>query len=548
MSAHASLANRLTVPVFFILSGCFLFFACPYNLVYKEQIILFEFTGSYIAGIFSKPAAIAELLGSFLSQFFILRWAAVLITLLISVLLWDGFRRALDFIGANHSAILSLAPAAAELILCCQYEYPISMTIGAAIAVWMAVGCINLKKTMAGTIVSIICALACYPVTGIHSLLFFIILWAAKGVKPLQGLGMLVFAAAYIWGCGRLYLIDTAQAFAYPLITGSAIGNVYTLFITEAAAFACIFAARFRCPAWAAASAVFVLAGSALFLCRDRKTEYDLKISTLAYFGQWDTVLQTGKKNPYKSQIGAYYYNVALAQKGELAQGLLEAYQPMCYGLFLPVGTTVGYPKYIASADALLLCGDYSQAQHSAHIGMTFTPCCRSSRAARKLAEIAIANGDNTVATKYLNMLSHSIMHRKWAMEAMEMLKSSQTFTENHNREILVQANDFEPALRNIIESGDSHSATATEYLLCMDLLKKGSKAFLNDLRRYYLQDNAGRPLPKLYMEALAMLGLGEEYGVSEEVLAACRDFLDGNHTRYRKTYWYYLLYAQPGK
>ncbi|MBQ0025193.1 MAG: hypothetical protein KBT00_05670 [Bacteroidales bacterium] len=542
MSAHASLANRLTVLVFFILSGCFLFFFCPYGLVYKEQLILFESTR-----VFSKPAAIAELVGTFLTQFYIFRWAAVLITLLIAVLLWDGFRRVLNFIGAKHSAILSLAPAAAEMVLCCQYEYPISMTIGAAISVWMAVGCLNIKKPMAGTIVSIICALACYPAAGIHCLLFFITLWAGKGAKALQGLGILACAAAYIWASGRLYLIDPAQAFAYPLITGSAIGNVYTLFATEVIALACISVAGLRCPAWAAASAVFVLAGTALSLCRDGKTEYDLKISTLAYFGHWDTVLQMGKENPYNSQMGAYYYNMALAKRGELAQGLLEAYQPMCYGLFLPVDTKSGYPKYIASADALLLCGDYSQAQHSAHIGMTFTPHCRSSRAARKLAEIAIADGDNAVATKYLNMLSHSIMHRKWALDALDLIKDGTTYRENNNREILVSANDFGPALRNIIESGDSHSSTAVEYLLCLDLLKKNSKDFLSDYHSYFLPFNAGKPLPELYMEALAMLGLGEEYGVSEEMTAACRDFLSGNHGKYKDTYWYYLLYAQPG-
>lgn len=548
MSAHARNISRLAVLIFFILSGCFLFFACPYGLMFKEQIVLFEFTHSYLAELFSKPAAIAELLGTFLTQLFIYRWAAVLITLLSALLLWDGFRRVLYTTKANHSSILALMPAASELVLCCRYEYPLSMTLGAAIAVWMALGCLKINKKSVRVAVTALCVLASYPVAGIHCLLFFITLCAGKRVKPLTWPGVLACAAAYIFAAGRFYLIDTAQSFSYPLITGSAIGNVYTLYITVILALFAAGAARLHWPAPVPAAVILILTGAALFLCRDKRCEYDLKISTLAYFGRWETVLQMGKENPYNSQLGAYYYNIALARDGKLAEGLLKAYQPLFNGLLLPVETAVGYPKYIASTDALLLCGDYSQAQHSALTGMTFAPGCRSSRAARKLAEIAIADGDNDVAVKYLNMLSHTLIHRGWAVDALEMIGSGETHAINHNREILVKANDFEPALRNIIESGDSHSSTAVGYLLCLDLLKKESQAFISDFRNYYLPNNAGRQLPELYMEALAMLGLGAEYGVPDQTVNECRDFLSGNHRRYTDTYWYYLLYAQPGE
>lgn len=548
MSARASLVNKLTVIAFFILSGCFLFFSSPFALVFKEQTVLFEFSREYFWEIFSKPAAIAELAGTFLAQFFILRWAAVAITLLVALLLWDGMRRALQLAGAEHSPLLALAPTAAEIVLNCQFEYPVSMTIGAAIAVWIALGCLKLKKNKAGAVVCAFCALACYPIAGIHCLLFFIIIWTGWGRKPLAGLGLIAIWAALVIGFGKLYLMSTAQAFAYPLVTGSAIGNVYTLYATEVIAVICFMAAGMRCPAWALSAVVLLCTGSALFLSKNSKTHYELKISTMAYFGKWSTVRQMGKDNIYKSQLGAYYYNVALAMDGELSLGLMDAYQPLFSGLFLPVETKVGYPKYIASADALLLCGDYSQAQHSILTGMTFMPHSRSSRAARKLAEIAIYNGDEAVAVKYLDMLSRTVMHRKWALETLEMLKGGQTYRTNHNREILVEANDFEPALRNIIESGDIHGVTAIEYLLCLDLLKKQSKDFIADFHKYYLPNNEGRPLPKLYMEALAMLGLGEAYGVPEEIIKACNEFISGTHNKYKDTYWYYLLYAQPGE
>lgn len=548
MSAHESRVNRLTVLIFFILSVCFLFFACPYKLVFKEQIVLFEFTRSFLAELFSKPAAIAELFGTFITQFFIYRWAAVLLTVLCVALIWDGFRRVLNAAGSAHSTISALLPAAAELVLCCRYEYPLSMTIGAAIAVWMALGCIKLKNKTARTAVSALCALVSYPVAGIHCLLFFIALPAGTETKPLRYFGILACAVAYIFASGKLYLVDAAQTFSYPLITGSAIGNVYTLYITEILALCAVAAGKLRWPALVPASIVLILTVAALFLTRDSKSEYDLKISTLAYFGRWDKVQQMGKENPFNSQIGAYYYNVSLAREGKLSDGVMKAYQPLFAGIFLPVETAVGYPKYIASADALLLCGDYSQAQHSILTGMTFTPHCRSSRAARKLAEIAIADGDNDVAVKYLKMLSHTAVHRRWAEEALEMIESGKTYALNHNREMLVRANDFEPALRNIIESGDSHSSTAVEYLICLDLLKKDSDAFISDFRKYYLPNNAGRPLPKLYLEALAMLGFGRESGVPDKTVNECRDFLSGNHNRYKDTYWYYLLYAQPEK
>lgn len=532
----------------FSLCAAVLYFVCPFHLVFKEQIVLFEFGSSYICELLGRPAFIAVLIGDFLSQFFIYRWAAVSITLAVSVLCWDGIRRSLRFCGISESSAIATLPVAAELVLCTNFEHPLSMTIAATIAAWAAFGCLKIGNRTIRTVIVSITALCAYPLLGAHCLILLALIALKRTNKIFSVAIALICGVAIILGEGALYLLDPRQSLVYPLMTDYHTQLTWLALTPEFCILigSILYALRIR--GWIAVCLAILGSGLAYFNTINTKEERELKLSTLAYFGKWDKVLSAENGNPDKSLVVAYYRNLALAKKSTLGENLLDSYQALFNSLFIAVAPEAGYIRYLDSVEALLACGDYSQAQHHAMVAMTFSPRQRSSRAARRLAEIALSDGDLLVAGKYLTMLSKTLIHRAWALDALSLIHEGSISSENNNREILIRTNDFEPALRNIIESGDIHAGTATEYLLCLDLLKKNLAAFKEDYDSYYLPNHAGEVPPRVYQEALLIFIPGPAYMISEEVRQAKWDFQSGNQQKHPSSYWYYYLYAQPAE
>lgn len=539
-------ANSVSIIALFTLCAAILFFVCPFSLVFKEQMTLFEFDRSYICGLLGRPAFLAVLIGEFLTQFFIYRWASVLITLAVCVLFWDGIRRSIKFCGIAESSAIAALPVAAELVLCTNPEHPLSMTIAAAIAAWAAFGCLKIDGRALRTTVICITALCSYPLLGTHCLILWTILALKRTNKLLSVALALVFGCAVILGEGALYLFEPRQSLVYPMMTDYHTQLTWLVLAPEVCILLGAGANALRLRGWIIVCLTIVGTGLAYCKSINFKEERELKLSTLAYFGKWDEVLEAEASNPDKSLVVAYYRNLALAKKSALGEELLDSYQALFNSLFIAVAPEAGYIRYLDSVESLLACGDYSQAQHHAMVAMTFSPRQRSSRAVRRLAEIALSNGDIAVAEKYLTMLSKTLIHRAWALDGLDLIHEGDISAENNNREILIQTNDFEPALRNIIKSGDIHSATATDYLLCLDLLKKNLTAFKEDYDSYYLPNHSGEVPPRVYQQALSMFLPGPAYMISEEVREARWDFLSGNQQKHPHSYWYYYLYAQP--
>ena len=545
-SVSTDTRNSVISALFFALCWAYLFFVCPFHLVYKEQMTLFVLDGAYVGSLLARPAFLAVLAGDFLTQFFIYRAAAALITILVSVLLWDGLRRILRREGSSNAALCALIPTAASIALSCHLEYPLSMALGAALAVWMAYGCSSIRNFAPRLALTALAAAAAYPLAGAHALLFVIFAAVHERKRPVVCASVAVLGTATILLEGYLYGMIWQEALTYPLIHGYSFRIALTCLVVEISAAVSYAVGLVRRNAVIAAALAVLLGGALAYKLYDAKLEYDLKISTLAYFGKWDKVKAMGAENPYESQTGAYYHNLAAAREGTLPDDLLTVYQPLIYGLFLPVTMNETYLKVLAGADALIECGDYGQAQHSAMLGMTFMPNQRSSRAVRRLAQIAVYNGDTLAADRYLWMLRRTLMHRRWACDVQSMLDDGTAVSVNCNRDTVYFVNDFQTSLRNVIETSQTPD-TAIDYLLCYDLLSKNLVVFLQDYDRYYLPRHSHSYPPRIYQEALEMLEMGPEYNISRQVKADNQMFLGGLERKFRQSYWFYFKYAQSG-
>ncbi len=285
--------------------------------------------------------------------------------------------------------------------------------------------------------------------------------------------------------------------------------------------------------------------------------EYDYRIHFMASAGRWDRVEKMGLRNPHESLVTAYYYNLSQARAGKLPDGLLKAYQPTWHGLFIPVREGVECFRLMASTEALYLAGDYAQAQHSAMLGMTFSPRQRSAAMVKALSDIAFANGDYDTARRYLKMLEKTACYKRWAQDGLRLLaeESSRLRIRNDCRDILVQHNDYRTSLANIAATS-SDGKIAADYLLCLDLLDKNLENFRKDYDTLYKEKYKFAAVPMLYQQALLMTFDPDtsparqltEYGIERAALDGIAEFLKGNENLFRTSYWFYYKYAQPGQ
>lgn len=544
-SARYNLTDKLLPTVFFLAIWAFYNFGYSFHLIFKEQITFLCFDTSYLSSLLEKPAFLAVLAGDFLTQFFIFPFAAPAITVFSIVLLWEALRRIFGKFGIDrHSSLLALLPCAADAALACQFEYPLAMTCGAAISAWLALGCICIKNNSLRYTVDILATIAVFPLVGAHCILFIllILLRNRNNLKIFISLIVLYLSAiALEW---YIYTMTPAETFCYPIAFGYSIKKLYLFTTVETALLVAFFIGKTRANNIITDSLLcLALVCGGIFYFYNEQEEYDLKLSTLAYRGQWDKVKVLSDNNHLKSQTGAYYSNICSSREGRLANDLLNKYQPLIYGLFLPVNGNESYVKIFASIDALLEVEDYNQAQHSALVGMAFSPWQKSSRMIHKLAEIAVYNGDVKAARRYLGMLEKTMYYRAWAKDAEQLIDEGDTRV-NDCRDTIYKVNEYQRSLRNVIDSNPGN-VKAINYLLCFDLLQKELSSFKKDYDTYYMPIYSGLQPPRIYQEALEMLEAKPYYLVSQEVQDQNQDFLNGNELAYKKSYWFYFKYAQ---
>lgn len=562
--------------LFFIAGWIFFFYFYPYHLYYKEQIALCVLQPDYMELYLQKPAFLAEICGDYLTQFFLWTGGGSIILISLFILTWYGTRIALFQIGINrHTSLWALLPLITEWALSCHLEYPLSMNIGLMLSIWAFI-LITKNRYVKVRVACHFCMLILLYITiGAHFFAYTLLATAYeyKHSKSYSFPILLFIVSMFIpIGGGYFYFLTIDQSYYYPLISRYMLQQPFVFLLTEALLVLSILPAfipkinklpiiLFILP---------ILSIVALYKAYDPAEEKTLSFSCEAYFGHWDKIIQLNQHNIYPNYLSAYYTNLAYARQGKLCDQLLQHYQPGPHGLLLQIKESTGYIYAMASVDALIECGDMAQAQHSALLAMTFTPHQRSSRMMRRLAEIAIINEDYGVAKKYLYMLSHTTLHRKWANERIKILASDerkQITAWVDKRQMIPQtdtmffANQWRTSLINLLESNPLNK-TASDYLLCFHLLNKDLKYFKKDYDRYYYPAFGSNP-PRLYQEALmACMNENESpeeqlsrYHISPSVYEDCLQYLSihekskGNgralKEKFNKTFWFYYYYAQ---
>lgn len=293
----------------------------------------------------------------------------------------------------------------------------------------------------------------------------------------------------------------------------------------------------------------------------DTLSEQMMGLAVEASLENWDKVSALASKDR-RSLVGTYYYNLANAHRGQLADRLMDYYQPFERGLFLPLGEKSTPFQIGCAGDVWFALGDMSMAERDAMLGMLFSPSHTGSRYLRRLAETNLVTGDFEAASKYLRMLLNSRKDREWARERLPGAWSPEYAARIDRKRALlpridvIHGMDQTQLILRVLLNSHPDNRMALDYLLCYDLLTKDLDAFVSDFAPSLTQS-------RLYEEAMLIFlaakgGMApenyEHYHISEETFDRFNRFVtiykrDGGSgenltEEFGRSYWYYFYYA----
>lgn len=560
---HISSRNNYWIIGFVVslLVFLFFFFVYPYHLFHQEQIRLFMITPVYLKQYFDSPGWLLAMTDDFLIQFFYFKGAGPAIISALCLLLWGSASLIYgDRISKKRFQLLIFLFIAFQVALLCRYNGG----IGSAVSLIYAAGAYLLYRRIKHY---------SYFIYGFLFSLPFLY-WMFGGAIYLITIPALVLESKYTRlniNCfvvgffvallpllfQQIYLLPFTTLYVYPLSGWELLGTlcflIFFFFLDEVQSYP-----QYTNSMFAFAITLFgVLTGYTIWKCVDFEREELFAMDSEYYFGNWERVHELAAQSDRKNPRTAYFYNLSAAALGKLPEKLLEGYQPGSNGLFLNIGPQHGFLNIWMGTEVHYLLKDWVFAEHQAMLGILFSKSTYGSRMTRKLAGIALERQDSLLASKYLNMLSHSIVHGSWASrKRSEKMPDFYPYSVDSLRSV----NRPLETLRLLVQNNPQNK-TALDYLLCYEILNKDLLNFRKDFETFYPVSH--HAVPSLYQQAI-LICLAQEnnpstrdlarYGIEQQLLASFKDYvrrydtsssaMQDVQTEYRYTYWFYYHYA----
>ena len=398
----------------------------PQALNYHEQNQLFLFTWDYLGARLALPGGFADWLSEFLVQFFYFRWSGALLLALLAVLLqhstWTA-ARAVNPDGRGSLYILSFIPSLLMLIHMGNMEVLVSYPVALIFAVylcpvfakagWHRLWLIPLFWWLLGPVVIV-------PV------LYSAVLGRKPGDALLLVWTLVVFFAGYRLLAEQYPMRDAFFGLNYTRLREmlpalQVVIPVVTLL--------CIFACSFRFglrprPAleWGIACVLALATFGGVRLAYDKDAYEVLAYDDLIRHERYADVVKRAEKYQPRTPISACSVNFCLFMNGQLSSRLPQFYQCGTEGLVMP--SVKDNLSDLTSAELLWMMGMpnitlqyYFDSQESIQNGR------QSGRFMSRIAECNIVNGWYERAGRYLDILSHSLFYRKWALDLKEKVK-----------------------------------------------------------------------------------------------------------------------------
>lgn len=234
--------------------------------------------------------------------------------------------------------------------------------------------------------------------------------------------------------------------------------------------------------------------------------DYDFLVRT----EQWDKIIAKAEKKPATTPLGVSCVNLALSQKGQLADRLFEFYQNGGEGLFPTFTRDMISP--VSTAEIFFRLGMVNDAERYMFEAQEAIPNYRkSARLTRRIIECEIINGNYQVAAKLLRRLQKMLFYSNWANQMMALLGNEKAINRHpiygklrkyreKKQDFLFSDREMDQML-GLLFLNDNHNRMAYEYLMCYELLQRDLEKFVQyyPLGRFVGYDH----IPRSFQEIL---------------------------------------------
>ena len=234
--------------------------------------------------------------------------------------------------------------------------------------------------------------------------------------------------------------------------------------------------------------------------------DYDFLVRT----EQWDKIIEKAEKKPATTPLSVSCVNLALSQKGMLADRLFEFYQNGGEGLFPTFTRDMISP--VSTAEIFFRLGMVNDAERYMFEAQEAIPNYRkSARLTRRIIECEIINGNYQVAAKLLRRLQKTLFYSNWANQMMALLGNEKAINRHpiygklrkyreKKQDFLFSDREMDQML-GLLFLNDNHNRMAYEYLMCYELLQRNMEKFIQyyPLGRFVGYDH----IPRTFQEIL---------------------------------------------
>ena len=212
--------------------------------------------------------------------------------------------------------------------------------------------------------------------------------------------------------------------------------------------------------------------------------DYDFLVRT----EQWDKIIEKAEKKPATTPLSVSCVNLALSQKGVLADRLFEFYQNGGEGLFPTFTRDMISP--VSTAEIFFRLGMVNDAERYMFEAQEAIPNYRkSARLTRRIVECEIINGNYKVAAKLLRRLQKTLFYNNWANQTMALLGNEKAINQHpiygklrkyreKKQDFLFSDREMDQML-GLLFLNDNHNRMAYEYLMCYELLQRDMEKFM---------------------------------------------------------------------
>lgn len=515
-----------------------IFWAVPYvgGLCFQEQYQMFLFDSGYFLERIVLPGGLADYISEFLVQFYympVLGGAIIALLLMgIQTAVWGLMKQ----YGARHDFpgyLLSFLPSIA--LWCAMGDQNVLLSFVVALFGALVIGWIHNRfhNRLVKVVFELVSTALVYWLLG-PVVFLYAVLMIGDTLKNAKQKGNVFSGIGYsvvILILTVAWILLTTQTLQYPLYRIFAGLNYYRYpgaisplpFVVMVWAVVIPFLGMIPCHRKSLQklqqSKVVIVLSYVLVIVASWfgiKTSFDemtyelIDYDFLVRTEQWDKIIEKAEKKPATTPLGVSCVNLALSQKGMLADRLFEFYQNGGEGLFPTFTRDMISP--VSTAEIFFRLGMVNDAERYMFEAQEAIPNYRkSARLTRRIIECDIINGNYKVAAKLLRRLQKTLFYSNWANQTMALLGNEKAINRHpiygklrkyreKKQDFLFSDREMDQML-GLLFLNDNHNKMAYEYLMCYELLQRDMEKFMQyyPLGRFVGYDH----IPRTFQEIL---------------------------------------------